>query len=39
LITDHLGAANPIADALVERGELSGAEVDDIIACARPRRG
>jgi hypothetical protein len=32
LITDHLGAAKAIADALVERGELSGAEVDDIIA-------
>jgi hypothetical protein len=39
LITDHLGAANPIADALVERGELSGAEVDDIIAIALAREG
>jgi hypothetical protein len=39
LITDHLGAAKAIADALVERGELSGAEVDDIIAIALAREG
>jgi hypothetical protein len=39
LITDHLGAAKAIADALVERGELSGAEVDDIIAITLAREG
>jgi hypothetical protein len=39
LITDHLGAAKAIADALVERGELSGAEVDDIIDIALAREG
>jgi hypothetical protein len=37
LILDHLGAAKAIADALVEHGELSGAEVDDIIAVALAR--
>jgi hypothetical protein len=34
LITDHLGAARAIADALVERGELSGIQVDEIITVA-----
>jgi len=39
LITDHLGAVKAIADALVEHGELAGAEVDDIIAAALAREG
>jgi hypothetical protein len=34
LINDHLEVAMAIADALVEHGELSGAEVDKIIARA-----
>jgi hypothetical protein len=37
LITDHLGAAKAIADGLVERGELSGEEVDNIITVALAR--
>jgi hypothetical protein len=37
LIRDHLGSAKAIADALVERGELTGAEVDEIIAVALVR--